>query len=301
MVISKRHFDLILLVFVIFSFLTAVIGIWQYVHSASEIGFRAVGTRNLPLTYAESLLFAIALAIPFCNDKKALQKMGRIAILLIFVGGLVVTKSRGPWVAFLLMLAVYEGVRKRFFPWRTLVLSIFLVVSAKVLNGSFSIRLLSITDIHNDLSIADRLYMWKMGGHMFLDRPFWGYGIGTIGKNFMKLEQKYGSIRLYQDSPIPMVWGELHNTYLNLAVERGFPSLICLLAFVSLIVKNLWRYIEDPTTMGIFLGLIGFLVAGLTECVYNDSEIAMLFYMFLGLSVARTRMLDSSESRTDKF
>ena len=86
--------------------------------------------------------------------------------------------------------------------------------------------------------------------------------------------------------------GHFHSTPLQLAVERGFPALLLWLAFLALIGSRFWRSIRsaDPALRvrrGVFAGCLGaacgFFVAGLVHYNLGDGEVALIFYMLMGI------------------
>jgi O-antigen ligase len=107
-----------------------------------------------------------------------------------------------------------------------------------------------------------------------------------------------------------------HSTPLQLLVERGLPALLLWLLILGIYATTLWREIQnsrfkikdsefdssnpkskiqnpkssDWQTLGILLGcfggLAGFFVSSLVNYSLGDSEVAMVFYLLMGLSVS---------------
>jgi O-antigen ligase len=95
--------------------------------------------------------------------------------------------------------------------------------------------------------------------------------------------------------------GHLHSTPLQLAVERGLPTLFVWCALVVIYARMLWRlareerrkdkdrdknmWIERGIILGALGGLVGFLTSGLVHYNLGDSEVAMIFYFIMGLTL----------------
>ncbi len=90
-------------------------------------------------------------------------------------------------------------------------------------------------------------------------------------------------------------WGHMHSNLLQIALERGVPALLLWLALLFVYGRSLWRvlrasakseWIERGLLMGAVGGLIGFFMSGLVHYNWGDSEVIMVFYMIMGLSLA---------------
>lgn len=69
--------------------------------------------------------------------------------------------------------------------------------------------------------------------------------------------------------------------------------------------EMLWRglkenlgWIERGILLGALGGTIGFLTSGLTHYNWGDSEVVMIFYLIMGLSLAILRNIESTEFAT---
>jgi hypothetical protein len=112
---------------------------------------------------------------------------------------------------------------------------------------------------------------------------------------------------LYDNDGKPM--GHFHSTPLQLLVERGLPALLLWLWVLWIYARTLWRgfriqdekvvnpksEIRNPKSfdwrekgiiLGSFGGMIGFVTGGIVHYNLGDAEVAMVFFMLMGLSVA---------------
>src|SRR5207248_6473511 len=95
-------------------------------------------------------------------------------------------------------------------------------------------------------------------------------------------------------------WGHLHSLYVNFAAERGALGLLAyfgmIAALFSELVQGARRFLgkDQIILWGAVGGLLGFLVSGITETIYNTSIISMTFYFVMGIGLAVARR-DRSE------
>ena len=90
----------------------------------------------------------------------------------------------------------------------------------------------------------------------------------------------------------------LHSTPLQLAFDRGLPMVALWLWLMIAFWFHLWRSVSqsselgDTNSFGLLLGslgaLTGFLASSLVNYNYGDSEVTMLFWFVMGMSVAMT-------------
>ena len=90
-------------------------------------------------------------------------------------------------------------------------------------------------------------------------------------------------------------------------VERGIPALLIWLIVLGIYARTLWRGIKnnqsgDWRTLGIITGslggMVGFFTSGLVHWNLGDGEVAMVFYLLMGLSVKLTDLsvLDNGQT-----
>ena len=104
--------------------------------------------------------------------------------------------------------------------------------------------------------------------------------------------------QLFDNGRLPS--GHFHSTPLNLVVERGLPALLLWLAVLGIYARTLWRdlksKIQNPKSKGVFLGclggMIGFATSGFVHYNLGDQEVAMMFYLLMGLGIALGRRED---------
>ena len=102
---------------------------------------------------------------------------------------------------------------------------------------------------------------------------------------------------MFDNGYLPM--GHMHSTPLQIAFERGIPALIAWIAWMYFYLRMLWRslknnsadWLERGLLLGCFGGSAGFIASGLVHYNWGDSEVIMIFYLMMGLSIAVNRMI----------
>ena len=87
--------------------------------------------------------------------------------------------------------------------------------------------------------------------------------------------------------------GHFHSTPLNLVVERGLPALLIWFFILAVYARSLWRGStagsQHTTSKGILLGclggLVGFFASGIVHYNLGDQEVAMMFFLLMGIAV----------------
>jgi O-antigen ligase len=118
-----------------------------------------------------------------------------------------------------------------------------------------------------------RLQYLRVGSRMIQDHPIFGVGPERVDDEFP---------RYSLDDPLPDYYGHLHNNVLQIAAERG---LICLAAFFWFVFElyrslfQVWKTSHEShrwVALSAIAALSGFLVAGLFEYNFGDSEVLLL-------------------------
>jgi O-antigen ligase len=223
-----------------------------------------------------------------------------VAALAGLSGALLLTVTRASWLAFLVSAAVIVLVGAS----RRTALLLAACALPLIFTGLFVLqqkRGVSFFDPKDD-SINWRKTVQREGLQLLTAKPrhlLVGVGMDSIKSHW----REWG---LFENGRIPM--GHMHSTPLQLAVERGVPVLIVWLVLLYLYARMLWRAlrrsrgVEGWTERGLMLGalsgLAGFFASGLVHYNFGDSEVAMIFYFIMGLSlvVEREATLVSAQS-----
>ncbi|OLE68031.1 MAG: hypothetical protein AUG74_10010 [Bacteroidetes bacterium 13_1_20CM_4_60_6] len=143
-----------------------------------------------------------------------------------------------------------------------------------------------------DQSITWRETVWREGFHLLVSKPrhlLVGVGMDSIKAHW----REWG---LFDGGRIPV--GHMHSTPLQFALERGVPVLLMWILLVVVYARMLWQlarreclggWVERGIVLGALGGLVGFLTSGMVHYNFGDSEVVMIFYLMMGLSLVVER------------
>ena len=250
---------------------------------------RATGFFNHWTTYSESLqllgslAFGLFVALPLKRSKWSLSLL---VALVAISGALMLTVVRASWLSFLISAALIAVLGLR---WRTLIV-IGACALPLVLAGTFILhqkRNVGFFDSRDD-SIRWRETVQREGLHLLVSNPrhlLVGVGMDSIKAHW----RAWG---LFDNGRLPM--GHMHSDYLQIALERGVPALFAWLILMVLYARTLWRvqrqvakgnWVERGVALGALGGLVGFMTSGVVHYNWGDSEVVMIFYLIMGMSL----------------
>jgi O-antigen ligase len=252
--------------------------------------WRATGFYGQFVTYAEVLQLIIALTIGLFVSLPVKRSWAGALLLVALLGfgfALLLTVTRASWFgcAVSTVLILVLGVGRR-----TLILLGLLAIPL-VLAGLFVLqqkRNVSFID-QTDQSTTWRETVWREGFKLLISKPrhlLVGVGMDSIKGHW----REWG---LFEGGHIP--WGHMHSNLLQIALERGLPTFALWLGFLFVYARSLWRSIRSGAKLewldrGILLGalggLAGFFTSGLVHYNWGDSEVVMVLFMIMGLSLA---------------
>jgi O-antigen ligase len=200
---------------------------------------------------------------------------------LVMLGGLVATYTRGAWIGFAAgVLVVAATVRRG--RWLLLVGLVLLASAALVAPRELRHRFLSMAD-PEEAGVRERVYMWRSGLAMWRERPVLGVGPGGVKREYP---------RYALPEAIKKGTSHVHSTPLQILVERGVLGLAAWLAiwaaFFTRCIGRLRRLPREAVVpralvVGSLAALAGFLVAGLSEYNFGDSEVVMVAWALMAL------------------
>jgi O-antigen ligase len=241
---------------------------------------RARGAFSIYMTLAGVLNVVLLATLPRLLPGGGARRL-RLPAWLITVGGLAATLTRGAWLGFVAgVLALSLTVRKG----RGLLIGGLVVLAFGALAGPATLRqrLVSMTNAE-DATLREREYMWRSGFAMWRERPWLGFGPGGV-------KREYTAYAL--PAAVKKRTGHLHNTPLQILVERGIVGLGAWLAiwvvFYARAIPLLRRLPatasrERALVAGGLAAVTGFLVAGLWEYNFGDSEVVMVAWVVMAL------------------
>lgn len=272
--------------------------VWQDTSVFAEIRGRVVSVFENPNVLGEYLilLFPLTLAM-MATAKKANARFGFFVCAVMNCLCLVFTWSRGAWIGFAIATVVFLCVSsKYFFTAGLLTIPVISTVAVFKVDSSIIRRITSF----GDSSTSYRLGIWEGTLRMLEDVGLYGIGIGEGA--FTKLYPVYALAGI-EAAP------HSHNLYLQIAVETGYLSLLAFLVFVLVFTQCSLSFCKNAISsrnrlisIGIFCGVLGFLIQGLTDYVWYNNRIFLLFWMLVGLGVAHVYAAkDTDEESLDYY
>jgi len=232
---------------------------------------RITGTLDHWMTFSGVHLLVWCAAIP------ALTVLGKRWMPTVSVIGaaLVLSNTRSVWLAAAVGFAFVAFALPR--PVLAAVLVPMFIVSLAA--SPFIYRRISMTfDKSLETNYSRGAYR-SVGLKMIWDHPLFGVGPERIDDEFLK----------YYSGPPLGFYGHLHNNFLQIAAERG---LFCLAAFLWFFVElyrslvRTFRNADDDTrwvALGALAALTGFVVSGLNEYNFGDSEVLVLLLFIVSV------------------
>jgi len=247
---------------------------------------RAHGFFSIYMTLAGVLSLVLLATLPrLLTGDSYLRRLAMPWLLMLW--SLIVTYTRGAWIGFAAgVLTVAATIRRG--RWLLVAGLIALAAAGLVAPPELRHRFLSMTD-PEEAGVRERVYMWKSGFAMWRDRPLLGVGPGGVKREY----PRYALPEAFKKQT-----GHVHNTPLQILVERGVLGLAAWLwlwaAFFAEVIRRLrglpadaWR--ERALLVGALAAVVGFLVGGLSEYNFGDSEVVMVAWAIMALPWAATR------------
>ncbi len=295
---TKKKWRAALICFLLMSGLVALYGVYQNFAGVSstaswvdqemfeQIKIRVYSTFDNPNVLGEYLVLLIPIAMAVIwKSKTNGQKTIYTGLLLMLGACMIFTWSRGAWLGVFLAVATFLLIMDK--RWSLLaILGIFMIPMLLGSNSAIANRLLSIGNTA-DTSTAYRVSIWRASATML--RDFWLSGIGPGSDAFSMIYPKYAlagaNFALHA-----------HNLFLQLWVETGICGITAFLAMIlafmrqsfSIMVYHNRKRMSAAVSMAFAAGLLGFLFQGLTDNVWYNYKMVLLFWIVLAFAGSAT-------------
>ncbi len=239
---------------------------------------RACGTYSNPLFFAtiQVMLFPFAAHTFLCSEDKKRKLIGLVCFMAS-LGGVACSYSRGPYLyaCIIFALLLFYGGKK------TLkLLGIGGVTAGGILivfNGTVK-RMLSLLN-DKDISVNTRKDLYAAVFDMIGDKPILGYGTG------------FDNVRQMLHNTYNIKQPHAHNIFLEAWVEHGIVGPILLAAVLIVFMINIVKLVKcgvKQRELGVtlFASVAGFVLCGMTDCLFYGLKPLQYFMMVLGLSQA---------------
>ncbi len=214
----------------------------------------------------------ISLLLFYKKTKKLTTANAILAVLLVCC--LILTHTRGAYVSFILVLGLLLFLKSR----KICIIFVVLVVALILFLPENLKYYMGLSGLFDSGSSPHRLRMWTTAWKMFMERPLLGQGLNTFMANYERFK-----------SPLEEGIWYAHNCYLQIAAEIGLFGLLSFLWMVARVVitsLKSWRLIDDEflryAYLGLFCGLLAFLLHIGVEMSLYSLRLAVLFYFSLG-------------------
>lgn len=259
---------------------------WHDSEMFSDISGRVVSTFENPNVLAEYLIMLIplSLALMLVSETRNLKAAATVSFATS-VACLVFTWSRGAWLGFLfgtiIFLLVYS---KKIF---AALISCFILVPFLpfVLPDSILNRFTSIGNLA-DSSTSYRVNIW--GGVVKMLRDYWYTGIGTGEAAFSLVYPKY-SLSGIEAAP------HSHNLFFQIITEHSAVALIVFLIVILLYAQSVLTFVKYETrktkftAVALMCGISAVLVQGMTDYIWYNYRVYLIFWIVTGMTTAVRR------------
>lgn len=296
---TKKRIKTFLVIFAISFLLICVNGLYQYFLGHDFIrghifdgrissSFRAANDFAAYLVVTTPVLFYLSLFSSPPKDPKdsgsvyfSFLSSGKIRLILFFLfvlsfACLILTYSRGGWLAFLLCLSVLGIKSRKVFLFSVVFIVIFLFSfysqSTRVIPSENNWR--TYFDWENN-----RLKYWTRSVSIIKDYPFLGSGLNTYSSIQWKYETGWG--------------GYPHNSYLQMTAETGLTGLAAFLWVIIVLLRNSFRNLKRitdqsvrPLLLSFLAGLAGFFIHSFFDTNFYSVQLGSFMWLLMGLVVA---------------
>ena len=283
---DDKQRDLLVRLLIIAGAIASLVGLSPYlVEKFSHVG-RLKGTLSKEATFAGVLMLTGLMTLGRglfhkLRENWIFWSLGIICLTLLL------TLTRQAWLGF------FFGTVFLLFYWNKKYLFIIPLLFATLLMfspESIKSRLISFKNL-DDGALLARTATWKGGWEIFKDHPVTGCGFKCVDSIYSQYPDPTGYIVELRG---------MHNNIFQLLVDTGIVGLgtwLSIWAAFFIEVFKRWKALaleksQDNAAgilMGVSAAVLAFIVGGCFESSLYDSEVAMLLYFLMGLSLTTTK------------
>jgi O-antigen ligase len=238
---------------------------------------RAHAFYSIYMTFAGVLNLVLLATLPWLMERRPGVRWAPAAWFVALVA-FALTYVRGAWLGFAAGVGVLVVLTRR--RRAALLGGLALLAVALLLLPGVRSRARSIAD-PSDPTTSERVHMWRSGIAMARDHLLTGVGPAQVKRVY----PDYAAVEVTHKSR-----GHLHNTPIQILVERGIPGFaawLWLFAAFFVHAARVLRRVGDAETRALVSGaaaaVAGFLVAGLFEHNFGDTEVLLVALLTMSI------------------
>lgn len=286
---------LLIKIFVISSAIASLygLGMYSFGQQSALLGFQTMALTTSGIFAMAGLLAWGLVLLKMKSDKENILYI--LVAILIFMS-LLFTRSLSSWIAYTIGLSVVIIFMRK---WKILVVLIFCVAIFIITLGHKSLLLKNYNfKSYKTWSWTVRKTIWETGWEIIKQKPILGHGNIDLGEKYKEIRKD-----VFGENPKQIrTFGHLHNNFLHIMAITGVMGL---LAFCFLLLKIIMMAfktysISSPNnkiiTIATTAGITSFLINGLAEWNFGDSEVVTVFWFLTGIIVVVNRIESGQET-----
>ena len=277
---SENRREMIFLMLGLMPLVLVARGVWQ---NPAVLALSLDGRFGFPLDHPNTAGYLIAMSLPLTvaviNSRGYPWRAFAVAALLAQLLGLLLTFSRGAWLAAVALFAFLGIAHKQ---KKLLALGCAGVLAVMVLVPSLRERASSLTQPSFDPSLSERSQIMRAGLQVGMSNPFLGvgYGRGNLKQEMRDLFPPTAA------AAMPLVHS--HNLYVELFAGTGLVGLSAFLWLTGTTLFGLGAVRRQGNrrarSIALVAAWIAVLVAGLGDIPFYHHETRMMLFTLLGLA-----------------
>lgn len=273
--------------------LGSMYGIFQHYQS----GARAYASLGNPDFWGSFLvlLLPLSLASWLTATREAPARMFASALVpLLLLLSLLLSQTRSAWLglAVCLPLLLFHR-RKTLVPVRTallLLVGLALVLVFSLPNPLNPSGLSSAGRFFSSFSTGhsaaqDRLFMGRVAANLSVLHPVLGVGPGRLASEFLAEQGRLLALPAYFHQPF-LFTTVIHDDWLQVAAESGWPALVLLVGALGLALRSLWKR-DDDFSAALMAGLVAMSASAFFSFPLMVVPTTAFFWLFMGIAFAQ--------------
>lgn len=248
---------------------------------------RACSTFTNPLFFSaiEVMLLPFA-AYCFLCAKERKHRIFGFFCLALSIGGIASSYSRGPYLAAVIVFAILllYGGKKTLKLGATGIgaLALLLIFASGIVKRLFTLF------STKDISVNTRTQIWSAALKIGKEHPVFGYGTG------------FDNVRQLLHNDYNIMQPHAHNIFLEIWLENGIFGVLIFAALLLVFALNILKLFKKGKeqryyAVTLFASMAGFVLCGMTDCLFYGLKPLQYFMMVFGISQAVFRLFLGSE------